>query len=200
MAGAPSETLLTSLRDGAPVLIRPVVPEDKPILREGFTRLSEESRYRRFMRPVKELTEADLDYLTRIDYTTHMAWAAVDPHKPEHPGLGVGRYIQLPGHPNVAEVAITVVDSHQQLGLGTILLGVITRSAVQHGIEAFVAHVLVQNAPMVKLFTELGATVALEDAGVLAVRMPLPRRPEDLPDSPAGRVFREVARGFARQA
>jgi RimJ/RimL family protein N-acetyltransferase len=200
MAEAPHETLRTTLRDGSHVLIRPVGPQDKPLLREGFTRLSEESRYRRFMRPVKELSEADLDYLTRIDYTTHMAWVAVDPASPEHPGLGVARYIQLASHPNVAEVAITVVDSHQGLGLGTILLGVITRSAVQQGIEAFVAHVLVQNAPMLKLFTELGATVVLEDAGVLAVRMPLPRRAEDLPDSPAGKVFREVARGFARDA
>jgi len=198
MGDAPLETLQTTLRDGSHVLIRPVRPEDKPLLREGFTRLSEESRYRRFMRPVKELTETDLDYLTRIDYTTHMAWVAVDPESPEHSGLGVGRYIQLAGHPNIAEVAITVVDSHQGLGLGTILLGVITRSAVQQGIQTFVAHVLVQNAPMLKLFTELGATVALEDAGVIAVRMPLPRRVEDLPDSPAGKVFREVARGFAR--
>ena len=112
--------------------------------------------------------------------------------------LGVGRYIQLPADPTVAEVAITVVDSHQGLGLGTILLSVITRSAVQHGIETFVAHVLVQNAPMLRLFTELGATVTLEDAGVVAVRMPLPRRVEDLPDSPAGKVFREVAKGFGR--
>jgi len=198
MGDAPLETLQTTLRNGSRVFIRPVTPEDKPLLREGFARLSEESRYRRFMHPVKELSEADLDYLTRIDYTTHMAWVAVDPDSPEHPGLGVGRYIQIPGHPQAAEVAITVVDSHQGLGLGTILLSVITRSAVQHGILTFVAHVLVQNAPMLKLFTELGATVTLEDAGVVAVRMPLPQRAEDLPNSPAGKVFRQVARGFAR--
>jgi RimJ/RimL family protein N-acetyltransferase len=198
MTGPPTETLETTLRNGVRVLIRPVTPEDKPVLREGFTRLSEESRYRRFMRPVKELSEADLDYLTRIDYTTHVAWIAVDADAPAHPGLGVARYIQVPSHPETAEVAITVVDSHQGLGLGTILLGVITRSAVQHGIQAFVAHVLVQNAPMIKLFTELGASVALDDPGVLAVRMPLPQRAEDLPHSLAGKVFRQVARGFAR--
>lgn len=196
MADVPRQTLLTQLRDGAPVLIRPVTSEDKQLLREGFTRLSEESRYRRFMRPVKELSEADLDYLTRIDYTTHMAWVAVDPDSPDHPGLGVARYIQLPHDPKVAEVAITVVDSHQRRGLGTLLLGVITQSAVQHGIEAFVAHVLMQNTPMIKLFQALGGVVAMDDPGVVAVRMPLPRRVEDLPDSPTGKVFREVARRF----
>ncbi len=194
----PTETLSTTLRDHSPVLIRPVTQDDKPLLREGFTRLSEQSRYRRFMRPVKELSEADLDYLTRIDYTSHMAWVAVDPNNPEHPGLGVARYIQLPHNPTIAEVAITVVDSHQGKGLGAILLSVITRSAIQQGITAFVAHVLVENAPMLRLFTELGGTVTIEDAGVVAVRMPLPQRLEDLPASPAGRVFRAVARGFAR--
>ncbi len=198
MAQAPPDTLPTTLRDGSPVLIRPVTPEDKPVLREAFSRLSEQTRYRRFMHPVKELSEADLDYLTRIDYTTHMAWVAVDPNSPEHPGLGVGRYIQLPHNPKVAEVAITVVDSHQGKGLGTILLSVITRSAVQQGIETFIAHVLVENAPMLKLFTELGGSVTIEDAGVVAVKMPLPRRPEDLPESPAGKVFKEVARRFRR--
>jgi RimJ/RimL family protein N-acetyltransferase len=198
MAQAPTETLMTTLRDGSPVFIRPVTPDDKPILREAFTRLSPETRYRRFMHPVKELSEKELDYLTRIDYTSHMAWVAVDPNNPEHPGLGVARCIRRPHDPRTAEVAITVVDSHQGKGLGTILLSLITRSAIQQGIDAFVAHVLVENAPMLKLFNELGGTVTLEDAGVVAVRMPLPRRAEDLPDSPAGRVFREVARRFER--
>lgn len=192
------ETLTTKLRDGSQVLIRPVTPDDKPILREAFARLSPETRYRRFMHPVKELSERDLDYLTRIDHTSHMAWVAVDPNSVEHPGLGVARCIRLPHDPRTAEVAITVVDSHQGKGLGTILLSLITRTALQQGIDAFVAHVLVENAPMLKLFVELGGTVRVEDAGVVAVRMPLPRRLEDLPDSPAGRVFREVARTFER--
>ena len=195
----PAETLSTTLRDGTRVLVRSVAPDDKPVLREAFTRLSEQSRYRRFMQPVRELTEQQLDYLTNIDHTTHMAWIAVDPTSPAHPGLGVARCIRSPKDPTVAEVAVTVVDSHQGKGLGTLLLGVITRAAVQQGIKTFVAHVLAENAPMLNLFTALGSTVKIEDAGVLAVRMPLPQRVEDLPRSPAGRAFREVARGFARR-
>lgn len=198
MSLAPAESLTTTLRDGSPALIRPVIPDDKPILREAFSRLSQETRYRRFMHPVKELSEKELDYLTRVDHTTHLAWVAVDPNSAEHPGLGVARCIRLPHDPGSAEVAITVVDSHQGKGLGTILLSLITRAALQQGIHTFVAHVLMENAPMLKLFTELGGTVRIEDAGVVSVRMPLPRRVEDLPDSPAGRVFREVARRFER--
>ena len=199
MAAVPSETLQCALRDGSQVLIRPVVPADKPVLREAFTRLSEESRYRRFMQPVRELSERQLDYLTNIDQTSHLAWIAVDSTKRSHPGLGVARCIRSPKDPTVAEVAVTVVDSHQGKGLGTLLLVVLTRAAVQQGITTFVAHVLTENAPMLNLFTALGSTVTLEDAGVLAVRMPLPQRAEDLPRSPAGRVFHEVAKAFRRK-
>jgi RimJ/RimL family protein N-acetyltransferase len=199
MASAPTETLSATLRDGTRVSVRPVTPADKPVLREAFTRLSDQSRYRRFMQPVRELTEQQLDYLTNIDQTSHLAWVAVDPSSPEHPGLGVARCIRSPKDPTVAEVAVTVVDSHQGKGLGTLLLGVLTRAAVQQGIETFVAHVLAENAPMLNLFTAFGSTVTMDDAGVLAVRMPLPRRVEDLPRSPAGRAFREVARALKRK-
>jgi RimJ/RimL family protein N-acetyltransferase len=198
MSQAPTETLTTTLRDGSPVLIRPVTPDDKPILREAFTRLSQETRYRRFMHPVKELSEKDLDYLTRVDQTSHLAWVAVDPNSVEHPGLGVARCIRMPHDPGTAEVAITVVDSHQGKGLGTILLSLITRAALQQGIHTFVAHVLLENTPMLNLFSDLGGSVKIEEGGAVAVRMPLPRQAEDLPDSPTGRVFREVARSFER--
>jgi len=200
MASLPTETLSTTLRDGTPVLVRPVTPADKPVLREAFTRLSDQSRYRRFMQPVRELTEQQLDYLTKIDQTSHLAWIAVDPSSAEHSGLGVARCIRSSKDPTVAEVAVTVVDAHQGKGLGSLLLGVITRAAVHQGIKTFVAHVLAENAPMLNLFTALGSTVTVEDAGVLAVRMPLPTRVEDLPRSPTGRAFREVARAFRTKA
>jgi RimJ/RimL family protein N-acetyltransferase len=196
MASVPTETLSATLRDGTRVVVRPVTPADKPVLVEAFTRLSDQSRYRRFMQPVRELTEQQLDYLTNIDHTSHLAWIAVDPASPEHPGLGVARCIRSSKDPTVAEVAVTVVDSHQGKGLGTLLLGVLTHAAVQQGIKTFVAHVLAENAPMLNLFTACGSTVTVDDAGVLAVRMPLPQRMEDLPRSPTGRAFREVARAF----
>jgi len=198
MREPPPAPFHATLRDRTPVLIRPVAPEDKPLLREAFTRLSDASRYQRFMRTIRELSEEELDYLTRIDYTTHMAWVALDPSNRTHPGLGVARYVRLPHEPTVAEVAITVVDSHQGRGLGTMLLGVITRSAVDNGIETFVAHVLGGNVAMLNLLTALGVAVTTDPDGLIAVRTPLPRRMEDLSKSPAGRVFREVARQLAR--
>lgn len=187
--------LRLSLRDGTPVLIRPVVPEDQQLLREGFERLSEVSRYRRFMRLVKELTDAQLRYFTEIDYRHHMAWLAVDLSQPSPPGVGIARYIRLPHRPNAAEVAVTVVDSHQGQGLGTMLLAMLARSAAENGIDTWVAEVLTENAAMLHLFRDLGARDAqLEEGGVVRVEIPVPRDPSQVPETPAGKVFQAVAR------
>ncbi|MEA2283671.1 MAG: hypothetical protein QOK21_4278, partial [Solirubrobacteraceae bacterium] len=57
-----------TLRDGSRIVIRPIEPDDRDDLREGFERLSPESRYRRFFSPVPRLSERHLDYLTQVDH------------------------------------------------------------------------------------------------------------------------------------
>ena len=78
------------LRDGAELDIRQVRPDDKRLIAEGIERLSPESRYRRFFRPLDRLSERDLAYLTEIDHTDHEALAAIDPEAGEL--VGVARY------------------------------------------------------------------------------------------------------------
>jgi RimJ/RimL family protein N-acetyltransferase len=180
------------LRNGADVVVRPILPEDRDRLVDAFARLSETSRYRRFGTAVRHLTDDQLRYLTEIDYEDHMAWVAVDPAVDGEPGLGVARYVRLPGEPEVAEAAVTVVDSHQGLGLGSILLGALGLSAVAHGIRAFRAYVLEENQAVQELFAGFGATMHHEGP-MLRVDVPLPDDPQDLPDTPTGRVFRAVA-------
>jgi len=67
------EEVRTRLLDGTRVLVRPIRPDDKPLLREGFERLSNESRLRRFMAPITELDEEQLHYLTEVDFVNHFA-------------------------------------------------------------------------------------------------------------------------------
>jgi GNAT superfamily N-acetyltransferase len=181
-----------TLRNGEVVVVRPIRPEDKERLIEAFARLSEASRYRRFGTPVRRLTDEQVRYLTEIDYDDHMAWVALGAASEGEPGLGVARYVRLPDEPAVAEAAVTVVDSHQGLGLGSILLGVLGLSAVAHGIRTFRAYVLEENDAVQDLFAGLGATMH-HDGSMLRVDVPLPEDPADLPDTPTGRVFRAVA-------
>src|SRR5918912_199463 len=70
------------LPDGTRVLFRPIRPEDRQRLAAGMTRLSPESRYRRFFRHMDRLTEKQLTYLTEVDGTTHFALIATLPESP----------------------------------------------------------------------------------------------------------------------
>jgi len=187
----PEDEVRTNLRDGTAVLVRAIRPEDKALLKDGLRRLSEESRLRRFLAPVSELSEGMLAYLTEVDYVDHFAWIAVLAAHPEV-GLGVARYVRMKEDPSIAEAAITIVDEYQGKGLGTILLGLLAAKAREVGIIKFRAYVLEDNAPMRALLEELGTEAHHESPGVLVMDTPLD--PDRLPDSPAARVLRAVAR------
>lgn len=191
---APPEPIEVTLRDGTRAWIRPIRPDDKDRLQEGLQRLSPESRYLRFHTGVDRLSESQLRYLTEIDYADHMAWVAVDTDQPGTPGMGVARYVRLPAEPDIAEAAVTVIDEHQGKGLGSVLLNVLSRSAIEHGIRVLRNYVLVENEAMLRLLDELGAQRHDEGDGVYRVDMPLPADPRDLPETPAKGVLRATAR------
>ena len=83
----PSRRKTVTLRDGARVTLRPIAPEDKQVLAASFDRLSEESRYRRFLTSKDKLSAAELDYLVDVDHKNHEAIVAIDPVS----GEGAGR-------------------------------------------------------------------------------------------------------------
>src|SRR3954470_3948557 len=65
------------LRDGSEALIRPVRPEDKPLFVAGWSHLSQESVYRRFLQPRQELSVGELAFFTEIDHVDHEAIGAL---------------------------------------------------------------------------------------------------------------------------
>src|SRR5437870_8362299 len=103
-----ARTAVLSLPGGGRIRIRPIVPEDRELIRWGFDHMSEESRYRRFM-GLKRLTEQDIDYLTNVDYVNHFAWVAFAHDEPREPGIGVARYFRDPKNLEEAEAAIAVI-------------------------------------------------------------------------------------------
>ena len=117
-------TLSVSLRDGSVAELRPVLPDDRPLVAEGLSRMSLESRFARFGTGVDHLSDAELDYLTRVDHVNHVAWGALVDGSP----AGVGRYVRFPAQ-DCAEVAVTVVDEYQHRGLGRLLFDAVVASA-----------------------------------------------------------------------
>lgn len=157
------------LKDGTRVLVRPIRPEDKDALARGLDRLSPESRYRRFLRPMTGLSERELEYLTEIDYANHFAWVAV---ADDGEGLGVARYIRDSVDPSVAEAAVAVVDDHQGRGLGSILMRLLVATALENGIRTFHGWVLGDNIEVLRPLERIGARRTAEK-GVLRVEVDL---------------------------
>ncbi len=185
------------LRDGTPILLRQIRPEDRDRLVEGLRRLSPASRYLRFHADVDQLTESQIDYLSRVDHREHEAIVALDRTRPDVPGIGVARYIRDAFEREVAEAAVTVADEYQGQGAGTLLLGALSARARRQGIEVFRNFVLAGNEAMLEVFDDLGAVRERESDQLWRVDLPLPERAGDLPDSPAGRAFMAAAkRGF----
>jgi RimJ/RimL family protein N-acetyltransferase len=182
------------LRDGSPVLLRQIRPEDAPRIAEGLSRLSPASRYLRFQRAVSELSEDELRYLTDVDHVDHEAIVAVDGARPDRPGVGVARYIREPFEPEVAEAAITVADEYHGQGAGTLLLGALAARAEANGVRVFRSYVMDGNTAMLDVFDHLGARRELETSGLWRVDLDVPRDEAAIPASSAGRAFLEAAR------
>ncbi len=74
------QPMLLTLPDGTTVLVRPITPEDKPLLSAGLRMLSPETAMRRFLSPKTSFSAAELRYLTEVDQVDHVALVAVDAH------------------------------------------------------------------------------------------------------------------------
>src|SRR6516225_282501 len=161
------------LRDGSQVRIRQGHRSDRELLLRGFERLSPRSRYRRFLAPVSELTEEMVRYLTEIDHHDHEAMIALDERTGE--GVGVARYVRDPDRPDIAEVAVTVIDDWQGRGVGTLLLEVISARARAEGITRFTALMLATNKEMMDLLQELDPVRIVDrELGTVEIEVPIP--------------------------
>lgn len=164
---------VATLRDGARIVVRPIEPEDKGALVEGFEHLSERSRYRRFLTPTLRLTDAQLRYLTEVDHENHEALIAFAEETGEP--IGVARYVRSPDDPEEAEPAVTVVDDWQGRGVGTVLLDAISERGRDAGVKRFVATVLAENRPILALLEHLeDPAVERVGGGVLRIEVDLP--------------------------
>ncbi len=189
MTEPPAEEFIETLRDGTRILIRPIRPDDKDKLVEGLERLSPESRYRRFLRPVKELTQRELRYLTEIDYTSHYASGALAIDEPGQPGLGIARYVRDPVDPHVAEAAVAVVDDMHGRGIGSLLLDHLIEAARRNGIDVFRSWALTENRHVIEGLQALGAELDYVD-GLIRIDL-------DLPDRFHGSVMEHALRASA---
>jgi RimJ/RimL family protein N-acetyltransferase len=147
--------MLLTLPDGTRVRVRPIAPEDKPLLVEGLRRLSPEAAFRRFMSPKVSFSAAELRYLTEVDGHDHIALVAVDADHRDRL-IAVARCVRIPQAPDTADFAIVVGDPWQGMGLGRRLTAELARRARAEGIERFSATMLAHNKPAFRIMRGFG--------------------------------------------
>jgi acetyltransferase len=143
-----------------PIAIRPIRPEDEPLMVLFHEELSEESVYLRYAHMVNLKYRIAHERLTRIcfiDYDREMVLVAdrQDPETSEHRILAVARLSKLHGT-NEAEFALIVGDRYQQRGLGKELLSRLLQIGREEKLRAIVGYILNSNYKMQSLCKKLG--------------------------------------------
>ena len=154
MSEAASFSTTELLRDGRQVEIRALRPADRPELLEAATRTSDRSLYRRFFGVRRTFSEAEVAAFVNIDFVNEVALLAVTREDGREVVAGGGRYIVV--QPGTAELAFTVVDEFQGLGVASALLRHLTALARAAGLREFLAEVLPDNTAMLRVFERSG--------------------------------------------
>jgi acetyltransferase len=157
------------LKNGTPVTIRPIRPEDEPLLVKFHETLSEESVYHRYFSHLKLDQRIAHERLTRIcfnDYDREIA-LVVEYKRPKtgrNEILGVGRLSKAHSQ-NDAEFALLVGDRWQKQGLGTELLTRLVQIARDEKLERVTAVILADNHAMQNVCRKVGFTVESDADG-----------------------------------
>jgi acetate---CoA ligase (ADP-forming) len=143
------------LTDGSKVHLRPIRPDDTDAWLFLFGRLSPRTIYLRFHHVIAEVTKAEAETYTNIDYENNFALVAILGEPPDQRIIAIGRFARL-ANPERAEVAFLVEDSHQGRGISTHLLEHLAIAAREKGIHVFEAEVLAENREMMEVFQDFG--------------------------------------------
>ncbi|MEM8608665.1 MAG: GNAT family N-acetyltransferase [Myxococcota bacterium] len=192
-----------ALADGRKVRLRPIRPDDKALLEEGFEAMSDEARYARFMTHKTNLSERELRYLTEVDGVDHFALIALHARVVSRDrGVGTARFVRLNDDRTTAEPAVTIIDAFHGQGLGGLLLGRLLEAAWERDVRRFRFELLAGNVAMKKLVESLSdeAEFGPSGDGCLVASFPIlepdrtPTEPNLLKRSALFRVLAQVAR------
>jgi acetyltransferase len=148
-----------TLRDGTAVTIRPIRPEDEPLMVRFHAGLSEEAVHRRYGGLLKLSARVAHERLIRmcfVDYDRQIALVADRVNESgEHELLGIARLIRSRAG-DEAEFAIVITDRWQRHGLGTKLLDLVIRIARAEGVRRLTATVMPESNAMLSLCRRAG--------------------------------------------
>jgi len=165
-----------TLRDGTPVTIRVMRPDDRERIITAFNKLEPGTIYTRFFSYRKEIPASTFERIAAIDFVHLAGLVATIGEGAEEAIIGGATYVGIPSPDGVktAEVAFTIEEDYQGQGLASKLMVALTGLARRHGIVRFVAEVLAGNAPMLGVFQRCGLPMSRRsEHGVVHVELDL---------------------------
>jgi acetyltransferase len=162
-----------ALRDGHRLPVRPIRPEDEPLLQDAFRHLTPEDVRLRFFSPLRVLHHDLAAQLAQIDYDRAMAFVVLDGSSDAAASiLGVGRLTADPDREH-AEYAVTVRSDWKGRGLGWALMQKMIDYARSKGIRELFGYVLRENETMLTMSRQMGFDVTASDEGPGVMRVSL---------------------------
>jgi len=157
------------LRDGTPIILRPIRPEDEPLLVKFHESLSEQSVYYRYFSALKLPQRIAHERLIRIcfnDFDREIALVVERKHHTNgtHEILGVGRLSKNHGL-NEAEFSLVVADAWQNHGVGKQLLEELIQIGRDEKLDAILGFILPENHAMQHLCRKLGFELQFDGDG-----------------------------------
>jgi RimJ/RimL family protein N-acetyltransferase len=164
MSDVPDFTTAEQLKDGTPVTIRVIRPDDKGRIVAAFRALEPETIYTRYFQYKTELTDEELRRATEVDFVNNVALVVTIGRGKGETIIGGARYVAYPGEDTgrSAEIAFTVEEDYQGQGIASSLLRHLIRIARDKGLARFVAEVLPSNGSMLGVFSRCGLPMKVE--------------------------------------
>ena len=165
-----------TLRNGTPILIRSVRPDDRKRLIAAFEKLDPQSIYTRFFTYKDELTDEDLRSVTEVDFDMRVVLLVTKGSGESETVIGVGSYsaYETANGGRAAEVAFIVEEDYQGQGIAGRLVRHLAEIARANGIGQFEAEVLPENRAMTAVFARSGLPMReRREDGVIRVTMEL---------------------------
>ncbi len=162
----------SQLKDGSPVLLRPIKPEDEPMWLELLASCSKESIYHRFRYDFYFDSHEVATQFCFIDYDREIAIVAEIEEEGKKKLIGVGRLIADPDV-EVMEYAILITDAWQKKELGYILTEYCMEVAKNREIKTLVAETTRDNKPMISVFRKLNFKIRFNEDSTVSVRKDL---------------------------
>ncbi len=173
-----SDALWHALRDGTPVLIRPIRASDVELERRFIERLSPRSRRFRFLGSISKPSPELLKQLTQPELKGGIAYVALAGTEPDTQLIGVCRYATSEQR-GVCECAVAVSDEWQGKGLATTLMERLIESARSNGFKRMFSIDAAGNQDMRELAAHLGFTCAADPDDPTLVIHTLQLQPPD---------------------